>query len=203
MVRILEILFRVACFRASDSVMCLPLSPGFCTCLQYHEQDGLLRPSWVSLPCDPNPKMYTVTMPLSSLIQQLEPSTGQLSLFHLAACSQSPMKKRRNSRLMQNGEPMGPQTQGPKSTAEEEVLPALPSAPPAPQSPPPPQPCPRPRLVFHTQLAHGSPTGRIHGFTNVKELYAKIAEVFNISPSEVGQRLLSGRGGLCLWLKAH
>ncbi|KAH0625871.1 hypothetical protein JD844_034226 [Phrynosoma platyrhinos] len=34
----------------------------------------------------------------------------------------------------------------------------------------------RPRLVFHTQLAHGSPTGKIEGFTNVKELYAKIAE---------------------------
>lgn len=43
----------------------------------------------------------------------------------------------------------------------------------------------RPRLVFHTQLAHGSPTGRIEGFTNVKELYAKIAEVFDISPTEV------------------
>ncbi|XP_009960319.1 PREDICTED: SWI/SNF-related matrix-associated actin-dependent regulator of chromatin subfamily E member 1-related, partial [Leptosomus discolor] len=39
-------------------------------------------------------------------------------------------------------------------------------------------------LVFHTQLAHGSPTGRIEGFTNVKELYAKIAEVFGISPTE-------------------
>lgn len=43
----------------------------------------------------------------------------------------------------------------------------------------------RPRLVFHTQLAHGSPTERIEGFTNVKELYAKIAEVFGISPTEV------------------
>lgn len=45
----------------------------------------------------------------------------------------------------------------------------------------------RPRLVFHTQLAHGSPTARIEGFTNVKELYAKIAEVFSISPTEVRQ----------------
>lgn len=45
----------------------------------------------------------------------------------------------------------------------------------------------RPRLVFHTQLAHGSPTAKIEGFTNVKELYAKIAEVFNISPTEVSQ----------------
>lgn len=63
-----------------------------------------------------------------------------------------------------------------------------PTAPPLPPpSPPPPGPpeYPRPRLIFHTQLAHGSPTGRIHGFTNVKELYAKIAEVFDISPSEV------------------
>lgn len=62
-----------------------------------------------------------------------------------------------------------------------------PSAPPMPEEdmPPGPPPCPRPKLVFHTQLAHGSPTARIHGFTNVRELYAKIAEVFNISASEV------------------
>ncbi|XP_048833235.1 PDZ domain-containing protein GIPC3 [Brienomyrus brachyistius] len=125
------------------------------------------------------------------------------------------MKKRRNSRLMQDGEPMSPETQGLKSTAEEEeVQPALPSAPPVPQSPPPPPPCPRPRLVFHTQLAHGSPTGRIHGFTNVKELYAKIAEVFNISPSEIlfctlnshkvdMQKLLGGQIGLEDFIFAH
>lgn len=43
----------------------------------------------------------------------------------------------------------------------------------------------RPRLVFRTQLAHGSPTGRIEGFTNVRELYAKIAEAFGIAPTEV------------------
>lgn len=52
----------------------------------------------------------------------------------------------------------------------------------------------RPRLVFHTQLAHGSPTGRIEGFTNVKELYAKIAEVFGISPTEVRGLRLPGLG---------
>ncbi|XP_023699874.1 PDZ domain-containing protein GIPC3 isoform X2 [Paramormyrops kingsleyae] len=167
--------------------MCLLLSLGFCTCLQCHKQDGLHRSCWVSLPCEAHPKI------------------------------QSPMKKRRNSRLMQNGESMGPQTQGPKSTAEEEeeeVQPTLPSAPPAPQSPPPPPPCLRPRLVFHTQLAHGSPTGRIHGFTNVKELYAKIAEVFNISPSEIlfctlnshkvdMQKLLGGQIGLEDFIFAH
>lgn len=65
----------------------------------------------------------------------------------------------------------------------------------------------RPRLVFHTQLAHGSPTGRIEGFTNVKELYAKIAEVFNISPTEVrgcglgrGLRAPVGKPTLWHWL---
>lgn len=51
----------------------------------------------------------------------------------------------------------------------------------------------RPRLVFHTQLAHGSPTGKIEGFTNVKELYVKIAEVFNISPTEVRRAALHPR----------
>lgn len=50
---------------------------------------------------------------------------------------------------------------------------------------PPPPASLRPKLVFHTQLAHGSPTGRIEGFTNVKELYSKIADAFNISPPEV------------------
>lgn len=59
----------------------------------------------------------------------------------------------------------------------------------APEPPPAPRPPRvRPRLVFRTQLAHGSPTGRIEGFTNVKELYGKIAEVFSISPTEVRRR---------------
>ena len=49
----------------------------------------------------------------------------------------------------------------------------------------PPPPALRPRLVFHTQLAHGSPTGRIEGFTNVKELYGKIAEAFRLPAAEV------------------
>lgn len=54
---------------------------------------------------------------------------------------------------------------------------------------PPPPANQRPKLVFHTQLAHGSPTGRIEGFTNVKELYNKIAEVFNLSTDEVNLSL--------------
>ncbi|XP_072830245.1 PDZ domain-containing protein GIPC2 isoform X2 [Vicugna pacos] len=41
------------------------------------------------------------------------------------------------------------------------------------------------RLVFHTQLAHGSATGRVEDFSSVQELYAKIAGVFEISPSEI------------------
>lgn len=88
---------------------------------------------------------------------------------------------------MQNGEAMSPDAQDSKASAEdEESQRTVPSAPPLE-----PAPCPRPKLVFHTQLAHGSPTGRIHGFTNVRELYAKIAEVFNISASEVPRVLLS------------
>ena len=43
----------------------------------------------------------------------------------------------------------------------------------------------KPKLVFHCQLAHGSPTGLISGFTNVKELYAKIAECYEIKADEV------------------
>ncbi|XP_072104367.1 PDZ domain-containing protein GIPC1-like isoform X1 [Mobula birostris] len=43
----------------------------------------------------------------------------------------------------------------------------------------------RPRLAFHTQLAHGSATGRVEGFTNVRELYAKLGEAFGLHPSEM------------------
>ncbi|NXD71831.1 GIPC3 protein, partial [Eolophus roseicapillus] len=87
--------------------------------------------------------------------------------------------------------------------------------PPAAEGPPAPRaPRVRPRLVFHTQLAHGSPTGRIEGFTNVKELYAKIAEVFGISPTEIlfctlnthkvdMQKLLGGQIGLEDFIFAH
>ena len=46
-------------------------------------------------------------------------------------------------------------------------------------------PAPTCKLVFHTQLAHGSATGRVENFSSIQELYAKIAGVFEISPSEV------------------
>ncbi|XP_064003929.1 PDZ domain-containing protein GIPC2 [Pogoniulus pusillus] len=41
------------------------------------------------------------------------------------------------------------------------------------------------RLHFHTQLAHGSPTGRVEGFGSAGELYAKIGEAFGIDPAEI------------------
>lgn len=46
-------------------------------------------------------------------------------------------------------------------------------------------PAPARRLVFHAQLAHGSSTGRVEDFSSISELYAKIAGVFEIAPSEV------------------
>jgi hypothetical protein len=46
-----------------------------------------------------------------------------------------------------------------------------------------------PSLVFHCQLANGSPTGLICGFSSVKELYSKIAECYDIATDEVNFRL--------------
>ncbi|KAG9329361.1 hypothetical protein JZ751_005518 [Albula glossodonta] len=79
---------------------------------------------------------------------------------------------------------------------------------------PPPPAGLRPRLVFHTQLAHGSPTGRIEGFSNVRELYAKIGEAFAIPATEVMfctlnthkvdmEKLLGGQIGLEDFIFAH
>ncbi|XP_026179074.1 PDZ domain-containing protein GIPC3 [Mastacembelus armatus] len=126
---------------------------------------------------------------------------------------------------MQNGEAMSPQDfkaggaeamEEKRAQGQKNVEPTAPPLPP-PSLPPPGPPeseYSRPKLIFHTQLAHGSPTGRIHGFTNVKELYAKIAEVFNISPSEIlfctlnshkvdMQKLLGGQIGLEDFIFAH
>ncbi|XP_066196444.1 PDZ domain-containing protein GIPC1 [Sylvia atricapilla] len=77
-----------------------------------------------------------------------------------------------------------------------------------------PPPALRPRLVFHTQLAHGSPTGRVEGFGNVRELYGKIGEAFGIPPGEVlfctlntpqvdMEKLLGGQIGLEDFIFAH
>ncbi len=44
-----------------------------------------------------------------------------------------------------------------------------------------------PKLIFHCQLAHGSPTGLISGFSNVRELYQKISDCFEIPVSTVNR----------------
>ena len=43
----------------------------------------------------------------------------------------------------------------------------------------------KPKLVFHCQQAHGSPTGLISGFTNVKELYQRIADCYDFPVDSV------------------
>lgn len=48
-----------------------------------------------------------------------------------------------------------------------------------------PQPASKPKLNFHCQQAHGSPTGVISGFTNVKELYQKIADCYDMSSDQI------------------
>lgn len=76
-----------------------------------------------------------------------------------------------------------------------------------------PQPT-RPKLVFHCQQAHGSPTGIISGFTNVKELYQKIADCYDMPVEEIlfctlnthkvdMNRLLGGQIGLEDFIFAH
>jgi len=47
----------------------------------------------------------------------------------------------------------------------------------------------RPKLVFHCQQAHGSPTGLISGFSNVRELYQKIAECYEFPANDVSYQL--------------
>lgn len=49
-------------------------------------------------------------------------------------------------------------------------------------------PVPPRSLVFYTQLAHGSATARVENFSNIRELYTKIAEVFEIPLSQVRAR---------------
>lgn len=50
----------------------------------------------------------------------------------------------------------------------------------------------KPQLVFHCQLAHGSPTGLITGFSSVRELYQKIAECYEFSVDEVSGKSFGG-----------
>ena len=40
-------------------------------------------------------------------------------------------------------------------------------------------------MVFHCQLAHGSPTRQVRDFTNVKQLYESIAKAFGVPTADV------------------
>jgi hypothetical protein len=73
---------------------------------------------------------------------------------------------------------------------------------------------PPPQLVFHCQLANGSPTGLITGFSSVKELYQKIAECYDFPVDEIlfctlnshkcdMTKLLGGQIGLDDFIFAH
>lgn len=69
-------------------------------------------------------------------------------------------------------------------------------------------------MVFHCQLAHGSPTRQVRDFTNVKQLYESIAKAFSIPTADIlyctlnthkvdMTRLLGGQIGLDDFLFAH
>jgi hypothetical protein len=69
-------------------------------------------------------------------------------------------------------------------------------------------------MVFHVQLAHGSPTRQVRDFTNVKQLYESIAKAFGIQSTDIlyctlnthkvdMTRLLGGQIGLDDFLFAH
>lgn len=76
-----------------------------------------------------------------------------------------------------NGAPIIPQNGIDQLQMQQQMVPS-----PLKTSPPPPS------LVFHCQLANGSPTGLITGFSSVKELYQKIAECYDFSVDEVNTR---------------
>jgi len=87
---------------------------------------------------------------------------------------------------------------------KDKAMPATPAAAPAEQF----------DMVFHVQLAHGSPTKQVRDFTNVKQLYESIAKAFGINTTDIlyctlnthkvdMTRLLGGQIGLDDFLFAH
>ncbi|XP_006888673.1 PREDICTED: PDZ domain-containing protein GIPC2 [Elephantulus edwardii] len=74
---------------------------------------------------------------------------------------------------------------GKKKAKTKEVTPLVERQPPGAGEGSLPDQVPRRKLVFYTQLAHGSPTGRVEDFSSIQELYTKIAGAFEISPSEI------------------
>lgn len=106
-----------------------------------------------------------------------------------------------------SGSPTRPSDGTPASngTAREEVIQ---------KNEPPSSAAQRPKLVFHCQQAHGSPTGIISGFTNVKELYQKIADCYDMKVEDIlfctlnthkidMTKLLGGQIGLEDFIFAH
>ena len=97
----------------------------------------------------------------------------------------------------------GPASGGGGSPAKKPA--ATPPLPPPPASHPRPAPRggnkvpSRQELVFHCQLAHGSPTKEIKDFSNVKELYARIADGFGVPPDQV----CTGGMYVCTCLHIH
>ena len=69
------------------------------------------------------------------------------------------------------------QQQASNSNASRTSNPPQPELRQQPVEPPPPPP----KFVFYCQLAHGSATGKVEGFTNVKELYQKICRSIQTS----------------------
>lgn len=101
----------------------------------------------------------------------------------------SGQKKSGSDRGPNNPPGAGPGGSG--GNPEKKVAAATPPLPPPPDTNHP-RPAPgggtatsRQELVFHCQLAHGSPTKEIKDFSNVKELYARIAAAFDLTPDQV------------------
>ena len=88
------------------------------------------------------------------------------------------------------------QQQASNSNASRTSNPPQPELRQQPVEPPPPPP----KFVFYCQLAHGSATGKVEGFTNVKELYQKIAEVFKLHANEVSVNNLCKLKLNCSWI---
>lgn len=106
-----------------------------------------------------------------------------------------PIPAARNSNLQAGGQPNIP------SPATRAKMKKQRSAPPKPSAVPPPDPNAHqtpPRFVFYCQLAHGSATAKVEGFTNVKQLYEKIAAAFHIGHDEVHQyNMQFHNGSMC------
>jgi len=94
-----------------------------------------------------------------------------------------PKKKNHHKDKVEQNKPALPSPSEPDNVYDSPAAADTPNE--ASNSMPPPAQTYRRKLAFHCQLAHGSPTGIIQDFTNVRDLYRKIAECYDISPSEI------------------